>query len=133
MHFMSVGHGLCLMCLRVDSAAAAMNGGHAQAHYSSAPGGAVGPAQQGGARQPTGADAIFAGLNVELKEASLLAQLPSHPWCCPDDSHLAGQSVPFRSLQGCLAVADCSRTCPDVEAHREGRCPAGLGSNASLN
>ncbi|CAL5222966.1 g5407 [Coccomyxa viridis] len=45
----------------------ATNGGHAPAHYSSAPGGVAGAAQQS-ARPPAGADAIFAGLNVELKE-----------------------------------------------------------------
>lgn len=64
-----------------SAAGAAEVDGGPSAHYSSAPG----PAQPT-ARQPGGADAIFAGLNVELKEAGC----PScwGPYCpCCDEEH----------------------------------------------
>ena len=71
-------HDVVMVASHFDSqcadGAAAVNRGHAHAHYSSAPGAGAGSAQQK-ERPPSGADAIFAGLNVELKEARTSAHI----------------------------------------------------------
>ena len=101
-------HASSQHCDLCDAGApAATNGGHANAHYSSAPGNSAGPTALQGSRRPAGADAIFEGLNVEIKEAR--TPLPASPCCSVHTSSmLLGVGVGFRRGGCCIAMQACA-------------------------